>query len=280
MIKDWMYEDKGRAHEEFGQVFLVVSPGGMICYVADAHLALDVCTRRKDFIKPREKMSNGRNSQSFACLVSADRDTEMIEPFGPNVVSSEGNLWRFHYRITAPPFGDAANHLVWAETIRQAGSVVQSWSSSESVNLKADIYRLGVNVMAFAGFGRQIDWTDDGKAVPEGHKISLLDSIMGIVLYLPYILLLPKWLLKRSPWKIAYTAYTEFEKYMREFIAVEKAKIKSGSASEGKTKGNLLTALLATNAAEEKNSKQGGQRSSFTDDEVLGNIFIFFMAGT
>ncbi len=57
MVKDWMYEDKGRAHEEFGEVFLVVSPAGMICYTADAQLALDVCTRRKDFIKPREKMS-------------------------------------------------------------------------------------------------------------------------------------------------------------------------------------------------------------------------------
>lgn len=57
MIKDWMYEDKGRAHAEFGDVFLVVSSGGMICYVADAHVALDACTRRKDFIKPREKMS-------------------------------------------------------------------------------------------------------------------------------------------------------------------------------------------------------------------------------
>ena len=205
----------------------------------------------------------------------------MIEPFGPNVVSSEGNLWRFHHRITAPPFGDAANHLVWVETLRQAKFVVPSWFSSEAVNLKADIYRLGVNVMASAGFGRQIDWTDDGKAVPEGHAISLLDSIMGIVLYLPYILLLPKWLLRLSPWKIAHTAYTEFERYMREFIALEKARIKSGSGYEDKTKGNLLTTLLATSAAEEKNSEQGGsgQRCSFTDDEVLGNIFIFFMAG-
>ncbi len=57
MVKDWMYEDKGRAHEELGDVFLVVSPAGMICYTADAQLAMDVCTRRKDFIKPREKMS-------------------------------------------------------------------------------------------------------------------------------------------------------------------------------------------------------------------------------
>lgn len=149
------------------------------------------------------------------------------------------------------------------------------------MSLKADIYRLGVNVMACAGFGRRIDWTDDGKAAPTGHSISLLDAIMGIVLYLPYILLLPKWLLKRSPWKVAYTAYTEFELYMREFIAEESGKINAGKegGDGGKTKGNLLTVLLATSKAEEKDEAIGGQRSSFTVEEVLGNIFMFFMAG-
>jgi hypothetical protein len=57
MVKDWMYEDKARAHQEFGDVFLVVSPGGLVCYVADAKSAMTICTRRKDFIKPPEKMS-------------------------------------------------------------------------------------------------------------------------------------------------------------------------------------------------------------------------------
>ena len=204
----------------------------------------------------------------------------MIEPFGPNVVSSEGNLWRFHIRITAPPFGDAANRLVWAETIRQTGFLVSSWSASESMALKSDIYLLGVNVMACAGFGRRMDWIDNSKAAPEGHETSLVNAIFGVVLYLPYILLLPQWLLKRSPWKAGYTAYKEFEQYMREFIAMEKARITSGSGYESKMKGNLLTAMLATSADEEKNLKQGAQRTSFNDDEVLGNVFMFFMAGT
>jgi hypothetical protein len=57
MVKDWMYEDKARAHQELGDVFLVVTPGGLVCYVADAKTAMTVCTRRKDFIKPPEKMS-------------------------------------------------------------------------------------------------------------------------------------------------------------------------------------------------------------------------------
>lgn len=56
MVKDWMYEDKGRAHKEFADVFLVVSPGGIVCYVANAKTASSVCARRKDFVKPKEKM--------------------------------------------------------------------------------------------------------------------------------------------------------------------------------------------------------------------------------
>ena len=76
-------------------------------------------------------------------------------------------------KATCGAFADAANHLVWVETLRQANSVVPSWSSSELVNLKVDIYRLGVNVMASADFGRQIDWIDNGEVVPEGYKVSL-----------------------------------------------------------------------------------------------------------
>lgn len=57
MVKDWMYEDKGRAHREFGDVFSVVSPGGILCYVGNPKSALFVAMQRKSFIKPYEKMS-------------------------------------------------------------------------------------------------------------------------------------------------------------------------------------------------------------------------------
>jgi hypothetical protein len=57
MVKDWHYEDKRRAHDEFGAIFLVVSFAGMVCYVGDADVAAQVLTRRRAFVKPREKMS-------------------------------------------------------------------------------------------------------------------------------------------------------------------------------------------------------------------------------
>lgn len=57
MIKDWSWEDKRFAHDQYGDVFLVVSPAGIICYVADADVSWDVLNRRYDFTKPRDKYS-------------------------------------------------------------------------------------------------------------------------------------------------------------------------------------------------------------------------------
>jgi hypothetical protein len=57
MVKDWMYEDKGRAHQEFGDVFLVVASGGIVCYVASVKSAMNIVTQRRAFPKPAEKMS-------------------------------------------------------------------------------------------------------------------------------------------------------------------------------------------------------------------------------
>ena len=57
MIKDWAWEDRRRAHDEYGHVFLVVSPEGVICYSADATLNWDVLKRKNEFLKPRDKYS-------------------------------------------------------------------------------------------------------------------------------------------------------------------------------------------------------------------------------
>lgn len=57
IIKDWSWEDKRLAHDEYGDVFLCVSPEGLICYSADATMGWDVMNRRNDFTKPPDKYS-------------------------------------------------------------------------------------------------------------------------------------------------------------------------------------------------------------------------------
>ena len=61
MIKDWAWEDKRRAHDQYGDVFLVVSPEGIICYSSDAALNYEVFNRRNEFLKPRDKYSESNS---------------------------------------------------------------------------------------------------------------------------------------------------------------------------------------------------------------------------
>ncbi|KAK0634278.1 cytochrome P450 [Bombardia bombarda] len=178
MIKDWYYEDKGRAHDEFGEVFLVVSPGDLVCYVAAAKTAMNITSsQRKVFLKMREK-------------------TKMLDLFGPSVATTNGDAWRFHLRITLPPFGDALRQLVWVETRRQASMLAKAWTKNGvGQQLKHGIYLLTVNVASLANFGRRGDWTDGPENTPPNHKLSLAAAITLLNDYLGQILLMPKWLL-------------------------------------------------------------------------------------
>ena len=68
IIKDWGWEDKRRAHDQYGDVFLVVSPEGIICYSADAELNHEVFNRRNEFLKPRDKYSQWHRLQVVPCF--------------------------------------------------------------------------------------------------------------------------------------------------------------------------------------------------------------------
>lgn len=206
--------------------------------------------------------------------------TEMLEPFGPNVVSTDGDLWRFHLRITATPLGEEMNSLVWSETIRQTKLLVASWTSGRSSGLKMDVYTLTLNVMSYAGFGQKAEWAIGDNAVAVGHKLSLVSSVFGVVTYLPHILLMPKWLLARSPWRKAHQSYVELDMYMREYLAREKKALLNGTEVGELAKGNFLTAVLRASMASgnEKTAMYNG-RTSLTDDEITGNTFMFMLAG-
>ncbi|KAL4916486.1 cytochrome P450 [Aspergillus aurantiobrunneus] len=262
MIKDWTYEDRGRAHLEYGKVFLVVSPAGLICYIDDPDAALAVCTRRKAFVKPPEKM-------------------KMLEPFGPNVVSTDGDLWKFHLRVTVPPLGDAVNRTVWAETLHQTQQLASHWASAAAgSSLRDSVYNLTVNVMSAAGFGQT--GQQQSKELPSGHRLSLVQSISTVVTNLPLLLLLPAWLLRVCA-NAVHTAHAELDLHMNELLAREKTAMASRTHTDSeptKTKGNLLTAVIESNNQQpDENAPSVLGRTRLTDLEVKGNVFMFLLAG-
>jgi hypothetical protein len=160
--------------------FLVVNPETTFLVTADAAVINQITTRKNDFPKPVD-MYDG------------------IKIYGENVVTSEGRDWRRHRRITAPPFGEKNNRVVWQETLFQAGEMVRHWLEGKSnghledavkkqdtiapgdikeekkslgsqvAELSHDTMRLSLYVISRAGFDVRCDWPGrESKEVKEG----------------------------------------------------------------------------------------------------------------
>ncbi|KAI0454858.1 cytochrome P450 [Xylaria acuta] len=261
MIKDWHYEDKGRAHREYGPLFIAVSPKGMICYIADNHAASHIVTKRRAFVKPSDKM-------------------KMLEPFGPNIGSTDGDLWKIHSRIASPSFDEYTQKLVWTETQRHTSNLISSWSENKTFRFEHGIYALTMDVMGTVSFGEQANQNNsDEKVPPKGHKLSLLEALRGVVMNLPQILLLPKIILRYSPWKSVYTAYAELDQYMNELLAQGMIDLGKGM-DHTRSQQNLLKAILRSRQENKENEpRAGGRKVSLTNQELKGNLFIFLLAG-
>ena len=195
----------------------------------------------------------------------------------------EGDVWKFHLGITLPPLAaESVARLVWDETARQVDIMAASWQPADSH--KKRIYTLTMNTISFVGFGRQAEWDEEHNAatLPTGHKLTLTGALMGTVMHLPHIMLLPRWLLRWSPWPIAYEAIDETERYVEELLNDERQKLESGGTDDNinADRENLLTAVLRTNLAATKKDAQAVGRASLTNEEIKGNVFVFLLAGT
>jgi len=211
----------------------------------------------------------------------------MLEAFGPNVVTAEGKEYSFHVRITSPPFSDqnGANDLVWKETAHQTEELTKAWERDNDRGLHLDVNSLTLAVISLTGFGRSVEWTSrkqEDQKPPAGYKISFLKAIHDTTGYIIVILLFPRWFLNLTPWREAAVAHQQLETYMRELVRSEKAAISLNSEHQSTTaKGNLLTSLLKVSAAEgaAPSTDPHNKKKSFTEDEVMGNLFLYLLAG-
>lgn len=285
MIIDWQYEDRRRATLEFGDCFLLVTPSRLICYVSDPDTVSQLFMRRKAVIKPPEKMSKAHHSVSFIfySLLPPRSNLgilEILAPFGRNISMAEGDLWKFHLGIVLPPLAaESVARLVWDETSRQVDMTTATWKPSSSN--KERIYSLTMNTMLLVGFGRQAqgDSENQPSKLSGAHQYSLVDAMTNVTMYLPHILLLPRWLLRWSPWPIAYQCANEVDSYIDELVAEAQEKLLEDSTEAQRE--TLITAILRSNMAAENDKKhiESIGRSTLTNEEIRGNAYIFLIAG-
>jgi cytochrome P450 len=150
---------------------MVVSPYNFYVNCTDADLNTQITSRKADFVKP---------IASYA----------LLNLFGKNMLSSEGEDWKRHRKIVAPSFSDKSNALVWEESIRQMNGLIKLWARTAGntmddmkvANLDPEWSLLALHVICAAGFGVPQRWPGEdeqslgSKIVPGFNTEKLLNG--------------------------------------------------------------------------------------------------------
>ena len=277
MLPDWPFDYGHQLFKSVGHdTFLTVAPDGITMFTCEPAVISSITTRRNDFPKPTHIYRS-------------------LDIYGKNVVSTEGQMWRHHRKATSPPFTEANNHLVWAETIDQAQKMVNSWVGKTVDRVMDDTMRLSLHVISRAGFGRRLEWPQEGGAenvdqtyddpskirneqqeAEEGHTMSYTYAIHCLLDNILFQFLLPRWMLEVLPIKRvkkANEAYLEWGNYMKEAVERKKKEL-----AEGEDEGGSMD-LLGQMVKGQLVGKGARGTEPLTDSEVLGNMFVFILAG-
>ncbi|KAF2083231.1 cytochrome P450 monooxygenase-like protein [Saccharata proteae CBS 121410] len=286
---EWVYKRNYGVFEEYGSdAIIVVSPGEIHCYVADAEAVADICARRTDFQKPLERYGN-------------------VQLYGHNVVVSEGPTWRRHRKITAPSFSEKNNIIVWGESLRQAQSLLVHWEATKTVaNAESDMMSLSLHIISKAGFGIQVLWPHEECSAKEeevnghfsstkpspGHSMSYKEAMSKLMKNVIWIPIMPKWLRDVVPFegpRTASLAYDEWGQYMSDLYSMKKADMRNGKMTEGLDllgRNSLTTGYPPSGAVmrgagltQETLNAPKAPEQQLSDSEILGNAFVFMLAG-
>ncbi|KDQ10983.1 hypothetical protein BOTBODRAFT_136260 [Botryobasidium botryosum FD-172 SS1] len=204
--------------------------------------------------------------------------TPLVELYGPNIVAAaDGSDWKKHRKVSAPAFSERNNKLVWNETAEILSEIFTEWGDKETISIKniTDLtLPIALLVISAAGFGRRIPWREDINAfIPLGHKLTFKKALTTVCGNLFLKAIAPEWAMGLTKnWAEARLGFHELETYMQEMI--DEKSDRSLEDEDGRHSSDLFSNLLA---ASEEESASG--QPSMTHKELMGNIFIFLLAG-
>ena len=273
---NWGWIHRYAPFAEIGSdTLLTVSPERINLNTADASVISQIAQRRNDFPKPIEIY-------------------EMLRIYGSNLVVTEGQDWRRQRKIVSPQFSEANNEIVWNETLKQAQSMTDSWFRSDENRsmtirtLAEDTMRLSLHIISKAGFGMSLEWpsqeSHDQKSSStskNGHKMAYREALGILLDHLLPIIIVPRALLRLVPiktWNKASEAYNEWGQYMWELFHEKKALL---SVSSEKVEDDLMTSMLRSVRSRKQGEVNDARKwaQSMSDEEVIGNSFVFILAG-
>lgn len=201
LTPDWAYTNN---HNALPEPLLVVSPFSSVLLTDNAELIRQIAQRREHFPKDVE---------SYAVL----------KQFGENVLTSEGATWKLHRRVTNAAFGEKNAALVFEVASEQTKGLIEKWMADQTSGtadkgsrpvstIDRDTMKLALNIIGYVGFGLRLLWP--GQKLPDGtdprlykyttleptdgHTMSFVEAVAGMLDTLLLLLIVPEWLLRKS----------------------------------------------------------------------------------
>lgn len=260
----WVLHDRYRIHHRLGPAFVIVTPGKNDIYVGDPEASKELLSKWRVWTKPQAVY-------------------KLFDIFGKNVNSVNGDDWQRHRKLASYGFKESICSTVWDESLKQGQQISNLWSGQKEILLK-DIGKhsamVAMNVLSAAAFGKRYDFGDDkGLQTPDpGHELSYGEALRTVLENIMFTILFdglkaPTWMLPQML-RILKTATSEFRAYLHENISEEKENLAAG----GDEKANLSSVLVRANE-KEKEVNDPKVKGVLSDSELLGNLFIFALAG-
>lgn len=230
----------------------------------------------------------------------------ILDIFGRNIVTTEGPEWKMHRKAVAASFSERNAAYIFADSVKQTQGMIAHWMggavgettsiSAPITTLEHDTMTLALYIIAHVGFGLRFVWPgqdmpDDLSALnrkyakfepPAGHSMTFVDALATVVDRITLLLIFPTWLLQILPFKAtksALAAYTNYNKYMEEFL---QEKMEAAQCGDTNAEGgmDLMGQLVRTKyGGKNQNETKAEEEAQLTNSDILGDAFIIIVAG-
>ena len=160
--------------------------------------------------------------------------------------------------------------------------MLRSWHNHDQKGTKNtydDTTILALHVLTSAGFGISYPFEGGLQTVQEGHTMLYGEALSAILKDIILVFLLPHKMLASPyvPSRLNYAsrAVQEFSKYLLEMVNKERDLALNRECGAD----NLMSSLVRASEEDKATTMSGSSKNGLSDDEVLGNLFIYNFAG-
>lgn len=215
--------------------------------------------------------------------------------FGSNIITSDGDHWARQRKVVATVINERISKAVFNESIAQTQGLLEELAAqctpegtTETNQLFNMAKKVAINVLSAAGMGSPVPWDDNTDERPKpGFQLTYIQSVKKVIESVGGPIILPLWFLRNYPsflpghgfMRDLGVAKTEFPVHTTDMLEKERQRSRAeGSA----TKNNVLSQLIQASEQPlggEVKSAKGASSKALSDEELMGNLFIFTAAG-